>query len=83
MSLCLTAWSINAVDSMYKCLQLVPCDCRNTSLFVPAAAALLTSSGCSHPQGMEDSPVLFRSKRERGGGETDSETDIYRESGRK
>lgn len=26
--------------------------------FAPAAAALLTSSGCSNPQGMEDSPLL-------------------------
>lgn len=65
MRLCLTAWAINAVDSLYKCLQLVPCDRRKPHLLAPATAALLTLSGCSHPQGMEDSPVLFRSKQEK------------------
>lgn len=48
-------------------------------LSAPAAAACLTLSGCSHPQGMEDSPVLFRSQR-RG---KDPQTDIFRASGRR
>lgn len=43
----------------------------------PAAAVCLTLSGCSHPQGMEDSPQ----KRMRRG--KDSETDIFRASGRR
>lgn len=71
---------------LYRYLQLYLYDRRNPGLLAAAAAVLPTLSGCSHPQGMEHSPVLFRSERETGGGvgkKTDSETDIYRESGRK
>lgn len=49
------------------------------ALFAPAAAALLTLSGCSS-SGNENS--LFSSE-DSGKGKTVSETDIYRESGRK
>lgn len=66
-----------------KRLKLVLCGSRNPGLLAPGAAALLTLSGCSHPQGMEDSPALLRNGECGGGVATDSQTDIYRESGLK
>lgn len=46
--------------------------------FAPAAAALLTSSGCSDPQGMEHSP-LFSSEVCRGDGglQRQTQTQIF------
>lgn len=54
---------------------------RLSKQLAPAAAVLLTLSGCSHPQGMEDSPVLLRCEREwgvRGGGTTQRQIFIER-----
>lgn len=54
-------------------------------VFAPAAAALLTSSGCCDPQGMARSPPCSPQKcaaAETGLAEADSDADIYRGSGR-
>lgn len=44
----MTAWAINALNFTNV---LVLYDSRNRGLLAPAAAVLLTLSGCSHPQG--------------------------------
>lgn len=73
---------------LYKRLQLVLFDRWNPGLLAVAAAVFLTLSGCSHPLGMEDSPMLIslqkkqkeKERESEGEGEkTGSETDIYRE----